>query len=99
MKYLFWIIPAALVWVVAVAIVNGWAVSILWGWFLVPLGLPQISIPHAMGLVVLITMLFYHRNNNNNDDENKYKVVGEIIGFTARPFFALLFGFIIKQFM
>jgi len=101
MKYVAVIVPLLIVWIAAICVVNGWAISILWGWFLVPLGIPAISVPQAIGIAILTAMLFYHKNpTDNSDDEHKgAKFAGEIIGYTCRPFFALLAGLIVKQFM
>lgn len=39
-------------------ILHGWVVTILWAWFVVPIfHLPQISIPVAIGLEMLLIML------------------------------------------
>ncbi len=51
-------IAVASVGVIAVlAIWQGYVLSILWGWFFVPLGLPTISIAHAIGIALVVGVL------------------------------------------
>lgn len=45
--YLVIITPLLAIW-------NGFVLSKLWTWFVVPLGVNQISIPHAMGISTLV---------------------------------------------
>lgn len=52
------LIAAGAVAVVAVcAIWSGYVLSILWAWFLVPFGLPEIGVAHAIGIVLIARML------------------------------------------
>ena len=48
------VLGAALVLLVAAPPLRAWAVSALWAWFVVPLGVPQIGMAHALGLVMLL---------------------------------------------
>lgn len=41
----------------ALMLLSGFTIATTWGWFVVPLGLPAISIPHAIGLDFLITYM------------------------------------------
>lgn len=45
--------------IVVGGIVNGWALSILWHWFLVPLGVSQIGVAHAMGIAMTVAFATY----------------------------------------
>jgi hypothetical protein len=36
---------------------QGFVVSVLWGWFLVPLQVPVIGVPHAIGLLLLLRLV------------------------------------------
>ena len=39
---------------VAGAVYTGWVLSIMWGWFIAPLGLPSITIPWAIGIMLSV---------------------------------------------
>jgi len=43
--------------IVACALWGGFAASVLWGWFVVPLGVPEVSVLHAMGLTLALRAL------------------------------------------
>ena len=42
------------------AFVGSWAIMSLWAWFLVPAGLPAISMLTAFGVDLLVTLLTFH---------------------------------------
>lgn len=42
------------------AFMRGWAISVLWGWFVVPLGVPALSILSAIGLSFLVELLTFN---------------------------------------
>ena len=74
-------------------LLRGLVVSRLWMWFIVPLGVPAISIKNAMGFSILVSMLFY-----NSDSESKKKKWYELlISAFASPLFSLLFGYLIYR--
>ena len=93
-------------WVTAVLIVllalpvvwmyEGWVLSILWGWFIVPMGITQISIWHAVGIALFVS-LFRTRSYIKEEFE---------IGFWKRtcmnlatPILTLICGYFIKGWM
>ena len=47
----------ALALAVACALWGGFAAATLWGWFVVPLGVPEVSALHAMGLALALRAL------------------------------------------
>lgn len=49
-------------------IASGGVMSILWMWFLVPLGLPAISVAHAIGLSLLSSLLIGRGNVTKHED-------------------------------
>lgn len=53
-------VPVAMIW-------KGHVITIVWGWFLVPLGIPQIGIAHAIGLGVL-SMFFNGSSSLSKND-------------------------------
>ena len=77
--------------VIVASVYFGWAVSLLWGWFLVPLGLPKISLIHAVGLMQLANVVLRPIHGSTGKDF----WVGLLVG----PAFAVLIGFIIKSYM
>lgn len=44
----------------------GWVTACLWSWFVVPLGLPEISLGHAIGLYSLVS-LWTHQLTHSED--------------------------------
>lgn len=77
-----------------VVIWDGYVLSVLWGWFLVPaFGLPALSIPMAIGLSAVATLLTTH---GAKPDEDKWRVfLRPILG----PAFLLLIGWIAKSYI
>lgn len=78
-------------------IINGYVLSILWVWFVVPLGLPVISVAHSIGLAMVTGWLTYQYTNK---EEDNIKALTEFaILFIVRPLAVLSIGYIVKQFM
>lgn len=69
---------------------TGFVLSIMWGWFAVPLGLPAISIPMAIGLALTGKMMLGFRGGKA---ENGMKAW---INTICVPLFALAIGWIVK---
>jgi len=72
--------------------------SKLWLWFLVPLGLPKISILGAAGIAML-ARLFTYENPFGYSDGDKERTtpekVGRFVGILLLPWMTLLIGYII----
>lgn len=81
------------------SIVRGWVLTILWKWFAVqPLHAPQLSIPVAIGLVGIWTLL----NVNAAAEDPEYKKQPFWIKMMARLFvdlFGLGFGWVVHLFV
>lgn len=77
-------------------IYSGWVFVMLWGWFVVPaFGLKPLTIPLAVGLSCIVTLLAPHI-----DDYQRRK---ETSGFAAltpllRPLILLVVGWIVQHF-
>lgn len=72
---------------------SGWVITKMWGWYVVPFGVPQISIAHAVGIDYLITYLTMHYTKTE-------RTVSEIIMISVgTPLTLLLMGWIVSQFM
>ena len=80
----------------ALIVYRGWVFSVLWGWFAVPVfALPSISIPAAIGLAAIVSMLTSHQTAENKDGDKWAKFGGVLLG----PAMVLLVGWIAKQWM
>ncbi len=73
---------------------QGFTLKTLWEWFLVPIGLPTISVAIAAG-IVLIHNFFTAKHSKDNDKNIMDKM---IFAFVA-PAAVLVFGFIIQWFV
>jgi len=94
----------------AITIFRGFVISQLWSWFVVKqFGLNPLSIPMAIGLGILITMLTFNlslsditamEDYNNTTDEEKFKCMlnGKFIGLFM-PVGFLLTGWIVTLFL
>lgn len=78
----------------AIIFSYGICLKILWGWFLVPLGIHDISIAHALGIYCLISLITYQYVPNKEGEE--YKMIRESI---TTLIFAMVVGFNAKLFM
>lgn len=74
---------------------HGWAVSTLWGWFVVPLGVPGLSIASALGLVLVCSTLRPSRSSDNED-----RKPGERLTYAVmHPLAGVALGWIVKLFV
>lgn len=76
---MFNLIMFTLAMAVVAAILRGWILTVLWGWFIVPLGVPSISIATALGIVIIIDMLV-HRPDTSETKKDKVTSVPELLG-------------------
>ena len=63
-------------------IADGWALWVLWGWFVVPLGVQQISLVHAMGLDLIVGFFFACaalKAPDTDNDEHLWFATGKLI--------------------
>lgn len=73
---------------------SGLVLKVLWGWFFVPIfGLPNLNIPQALGIALVVSYLT-HRYN----EDNRKPAVVLAYAFVI-PAFALLVGWIYTWFM
>jgi len=79
-------------------LLDALALSILWRWFLVPFGLPEISLVQAAGLSLLGG--FIAHQSNPDCGETKREWFKRLLGVTfANPLLALFIGWIIHLMM
>jgi len=93
------IAPLAVVATIASALVDGWAISLLWGWFLVPLGVPPITLVHAIGISTFLSLVGPHNSSSKNKDGSWKVVIGTLLASFLVPLFAVLIGWIVARFM
>lgn len=91
-------IPFVLGVVAAAIIIRGFILTVLWGWFAVPLGLPALSIPMALGLSILTAYVVGNDAKiiSEMTDENGKKVSqkAKALFYVLTPLFVLLMGYI-----
>lgn len=84
------------------SLLRGYTLSVLWGWFMVPtLGLPHLSVVQAIGIAMVVSFLTYH---DTSDIPKKERSTGEAIASGVSlavlyPLIALLFGWVVHQYM
>lgn len=91
------IITASVLTVVISWLWVGYVVTILWGWFIVTtFGLPAISIPQAMGMM-LVAKLIGPKSPDDDDEEGFATKMGKAIGRTVLfPACAIAAGALIR---
>jgi hypothetical protein len=70
----------------------GFAFWKLWGWFFVPLGLPEVTMPHALGIAVTVAVATNQFAPGQMDDDNMPE---RIVYAFVMPATALLTGWIL----
>lgn len=88
------------VWIIVSTLLRGYVLSVLWGWFVVEIfHAPTLSLPGALGISTLITLLTYQYNNHKPPEEEKNSTgVSLLIPFIMNGL-ALLSGWIYHQFI
>jgi hypothetical protein len=76
------------------AIYGGVVFWLMWGWFMVPLGLPQIGIAWAIGLSTIVVLVTPTVPNAPQGERTEH-----LTNVLGKPAFALLIGWVAKQFM
>lgn len=84
--------------VIGCNIFSGFVLSILWGWFVVStFGLPALTIPLAMGIMLVVSYMTKQADFNNQDREDYQKRVNIVM--IVKPLVALVIGYVIKSFI
>lgn len=81
------------------ALIRGFVLSYLWLWFVVPLGVSEIGIAHAIGLATVVGMLTTNTSSSSDDSKDTSGIIGTVIGHLLGPFLVLLIGYIVHSFM
>lgn len=76
------------------SVIRGFVLSTLWSWFIVPIGGPEISIPIAIGISIIVGLLTHEQPDKQNSE------IGYVIGQTLiGPFVVLGIAWIVTLFM
>ena len=97
-------IAAAMLSLVAIgAVWRGYVLTILWGWFVVPtFGMSPLALVPAIGLSVVVGYLTHQYTPKavKPEDDGKWdETVRAISHILRQPVFALLVGWVVKQWM
>ena len=74
----------------------GWIIHLMWQWFVVPLGVSPISVTHAIGLGILVSLLTKDAPQPDDDPDRAFVYI-TLVAF-IRPALALLLAWIIASF-
>lgn len=78
-----------------IAVYEGLVLWIVWGWFIVPLGVPMITIPWAIG-ISLVAGLLNNTAVRPSDDDAKLNHARDVL---MKPLIVLASAWVVKQFM
>ncbi len=92
---IFLLVGAIIIGIILLSILRGFVLSYLWQWFVVPLGVPDITVVHAIGISMLVAFLTYENAYQGDSKEATTKLAGSVL---AMPFI-LLIGYVIHSFM
>lgn len=81
-------------------ILRGFVLCQLWLWFVVPLGVKEIGIAHALGLSTAISMFGGHSSSPDMEKRGDVPLaVWMVVMAVIPPLFCLLVGWIFHSFM
>lgn len=87
-----------LAYTIGCTILSGYVLSILWAWFIVStFGLPLLTIPVAIGIMLVVSYLTKQADFNNSDREDYQMRVNVVM--IVKPLGALAVGWVVKFFM
>jgi hypothetical protein len=76
-------------------LLRGFVVVKLWGWYVLPFGVSQIGMAHALGISLFLSLLS-QQHQPARDSREKYEIlISTIVG----PLWVLLFGWIFQHWM
>lgn len=80
---------------------NAYVLSVLWLWFIVPLGMPVLSLTTAVGIAVIVSLFQQtHQSKENDKTESAEAKIGKAFSLVlAKPLGALAVGWLITLFM
>lgn len=82
---------------------KGWVLSIIWTWFLIDLGVPPISIPEAVGILIIYGFVSEKIESSKTKSSSKKDPLEELSYLLGQMFFAplltLAMGYIAHLFL
>lgn len=91
--YMLVVIPASLIW-------NGFVLTKLWLWFAVPMfGVAPLTIPAAIGIAMMVSYLTHQYQQENKEEDGIERMIKQTLLMIFKPAVALLFGWIVSQWM
>lgn len=93
--YLFGLVIVGVVLSIPLIIYRGFAIATLWVWFVIPLGLPAISLMHAVGIALTVNVII----TQPNETPNKAKPFLPLVKSFVTSSLGLLVGWIVVSFM
>jgi hypothetical protein len=94
MKVIGWVVT-----IVGLMTLRGWVLTYLWKWFIVPLGMPQIGVAHAIGVAVILAYITHNSYVKDRFDGEEHEHVLRIAASLFLLFMVWLMGFIVSFFM
>lgn len=87
-----------LVYTIGCMILSGYVLSILWVWFIVStFGLPLLTVPVAIGIMLVVGYMTKQADFNNSDREDYQKRINVVQ--IVKPLSALAVGWVVKMCM
>ena len=90
------LVGLSIILVVLTTLLGGVVLKDLWSWFIVPLGVPQLSVIHAIGVSLVVRLMTY---NIPKGDEETSDIIARIIGSILYILAVWGIGAIVHHFM
>ncbi len=87
------LVPVVLALIILLGLYYSWALQILWTWFLVPIGLPNVTIAHMFGIAMFKGLLFAKYAKSDKGEYGE-KVTNALVA----PLVALSVGYVIHTY-
>ncbi|MCK9543757.1 MAG: hypothetical protein M0R03_17190 [Novosphingobium sp.] len=81
--------------IIPLTLLRGWVLLALYKWFIIPLGAPEISMAHALGVALIVGFLTHTYTGKKDRDEK----IEEVIQSFLVPIIALIFGWVYQSFL
>jgi hypothetical protein len=88
-----------LLWLPVGAVIYAWTLSVLWRWFLLPLGLPDLTLPHLFGVALVVSYMTVSTPARKKDQDPAETVTYAIAMSLTRAGVALAAGWVALQLM
>ena len=84
---------------VGFSIYRGWALSYLWQWFMVPIGIPTLSVPQCIGITLVVSFLTHQYYREPEDKRETSEKIAAGVILILGPLLTLGFGWRVKQYL